>query len=292
MLAKAIQPRNRVGWPLPTHHSYMKERPLHLLASPGFLTGLFLLLLNDFVLKHQFHNALTGKLSDVAGLFIFPLFWSAMFPNRKRANYLATAIGFVFWKTPYSQPLIDGWNALKFFPLARTVDPSDTAALLILPFSFISSFRYPRYAVRRPVIYGIAAVSLFAFTATSYRDVKRFDNEYRFPLAKAELIKRMNLVESAPLSNTDLSNAKTIHIVLNACTEDAWLRIREEDGQTILTLVALEWRCSSNGDPVVMRTLFENEFIKPLEKLPIARSKIVRYVTPAAADAVPTPKPH
>lgn len=270
----------------------MKERHLHVLASPEFMVGLFLLLLNDFVLKQQFHNGLTGKLSDFAGLFIFPLFWSAVFPDRKRVIYLGTAVGFIVWKTPYAQPLIDGWNELTIFPIARTVDLSDTASLLILPFSYIVSFRNPRYAISRPVIYGVAAVSLFAFTATSYRDVKRFDNEYRFPLAKAELFNRMNLLESAPLGNSDLTKAKTIHIVLNACTEDAWLRIREEDGQTILTLVALEWRCSSNGDPVVMRTLFENEFIRPLGKLPIARSKIVRYVTPEAADAVPTPKPH
>lgn len=41
------------------------ERRLEILSSPGFLVGLSLLLTNDFVLKEQFHNAFTGKLSHL-----------------------------------------------------------------------------------------------------------------------------------------------------------------------------------------------------------------------------------
>ncbi len=59
------------------------SRQLQILLSPEFLIGLLLLLMNDFVFKELFHNWLTGKLSDFAGLFIFPLFWSALFPKRK-----------------------------------------------------------------------------------------------------------------------------------------------------------------------------------------------------------------
>lgn len=42
-----------------------------ILASPGFLISLSLLLCNDFVLKPTFSNQFTGKLSDFAGLFAF-----------------------------------------------------------------------------------------------------------------------------------------------------------------------------------------------------------------------------
>jgi hypothetical protein len=42
----------------------MTDRKLNILASPGFVISLLLLLLNDFVFKTQFHNQLTGKLSD------------------------------------------------------------------------------------------------------------------------------------------------------------------------------------------------------------------------------------
>src|SRR5687768_8712248 len=100
----------------------MSDRNLHILASPAFLISLVLLLLNDFVFKPQFHNGVTGKLSDFAGLFAFSLFWTAFFPRRKTFICLSTALLFVFWKSTYSQSAIDGWNSLPFFDIARTVD--------------------------------------------------------------------------------------------------------------------------------------------------------------------------
>ena len=48
---------------------------LEKIKDPLFLVGLGILLLNDFYLKYAFSNAFTGKLSDVAGLFIFPFFF-------------------------------------------------------------------------------------------------------------------------------------------------------------------------------------------------------------------------
>ncbi len=83
----------------------MYER-LRILASPLFILFLVLLLVNDFYLKGAFHNALTGKLSDFSGLFIFPIFWSAIFPKRKALIFIATALLFAFWKSEYSTGLI------------------------------------------------------------------------------------------------------------------------------------------------------------------------------------------
>ena len=82
-------------------------RRLDALLAPPALGALALLLLNDFVLKPAFHNALTGKLSDFAGLFLFAVFWIAVFPRHRGLVVLATAAGFVFWKSPAAQPLID-----------------------------------------------------------------------------------------------------------------------------------------------------------------------------------------
>jgi hypothetical protein len=49
-----------------------------LLRSPLLLLAVGVLLLNDFVLKVAFHNWLTGKLSDVAGLAAFTIFCGAL----------------------------------------------------------------------------------------------------------------------------------------------------------------------------------------------------------------------
>lgn len=59
------------------------KREINIVTSTYFLIGLSALLINDFLLKDMLGNLLTGKMSDFAGLFIFPLFWSAFFPRHK-----------------------------------------------------------------------------------------------------------------------------------------------------------------------------------------------------------------
>lgn len=48
-------------------------RPGDLLLHPAALAAVVVLLANDHILKGQFGNAITGKLSDVAGVFLLPL---------------------------------------------------------------------------------------------------------------------------------------------------------------------------------------------------------------------------
>ena len=72
----------------------MKQREF---TSLGFILGLAILLLNDFYLKTLFGNWFTGKLSDFAGLFIFPMFWSILFPRFKNKIYFVTLIIFIYW---------------------------------------------------------------------------------------------------------------------------------------------------------------------------------------------------
>jgi len=40
---------------------------------------------------------------------------------------------FAFWKSPLSQPLIDGWNSVGAFRVARVIDWTDLLALSALP---------------------------------------------------------------------------------------------------------------------------------------------------------------
>src|SRR5688572_16072494 len=104
-----------------------------LITSRPFLIGLSVLLVNDFYFKTVFHITITEKLSDFAGLFVFALFWIAIFPQFARGLCLILGTAFVFWKSAYSQPVLDGWNAVGMFHLGRTVDLSDLIALSVLP---------------------------------------------------------------------------------------------------------------------------------------------------------------
>ena len=109
---------------------------LSLFTANYFILSLFLLLLNDFYLKYEFHNFITGKLSDFSGLFIFPYFISVFFANKTKEIYIFTFVLFIFWKLEISEQFIKFISKITDFAFYRTVDLSDLIALSILPFSF------------------------------------------------------------------------------------------------------------------------------------------------------------
>lgn len=109
------------------------ERRTDLFVGVPFILSLSILVLNDWLLKAAWHNTLTGKLSDFAGVALFALFWCALFPRHLHRVMAVTVFGFVWWKSPLSQPLIEQWNAWIPLRLGRTVDYSDLFALLVLP---------------------------------------------------------------------------------------------------------------------------------------------------------------
>ncbi|MBA3805470.1 MAG: hypothetical protein H0X14_07155 [Acidobacteria bacterium] len=170
------------------------RKNFNLLVSLPFLLGLFLLLFNDFYLKGHFHNALTGKLSDFAGLFVFPLFFVAFSPRLRRSIYIMTVLLFVFWKSPFSQPLIDVWNGLPLFKVWRAVDYTDLLALLVLPLSYFHSKRSPpAHRAHRFAPLAVALVAVFAFTATQRAKTEiEYGDKYYFDFPRTELFKRIN----------------------------------------------------------------------------------------------------
>lgn len=148
------------------------------LLHPAFLCALALLIANDAWFKTLFHNALTGKLSDFAGVFAFAYFWATLIGRREALVHVAVGIAFAWWKSAWSQPAIDAWNALGVWPVARVADLSDLMALAMLPLSWwrVRAPRaHSRDATRIEAMAGptaaakwaVAAVAVCAFTATS-----------------------------------------------------------------------------------------------------------------------------
>lgn len=145
-----------------------------LILNPYFLNGLFLLVINDFYLKYEYSNFITGKLSDFAGLLIFPLFITYLIPKFKKSITLFIGLGFIIWKTPLVTPIINFINQLLFIPIHRTIDYTDYVALLILPFSYYLINCYEnkndsliRGKFKALLTYSISIFAFFAFCATS-----------------------------------------------------------------------------------------------------------------------------
>ena len=110
------------------------------LRHPIALSALFLTALNDHYFKYQFHNFLTGKISDFTGLFYFPFFLYALFDFLKcpKAKHevidlkifvwliFATDIVFLIFKFTAARILLMQW-----FPMQITKDPTDLITLTV-----------------------------------------------------------------------------------------------------------------------------------------------------------------
>jgi hypothetical protein len=145
----------------------LNSRP-ELLASPWLVLSVLALLVNDWVLKPTFHNALTGKLSDFAGLLALTLVACAVSERLRWWSAGFISAFFVYWKSTHSQPLVSYLAELLPLGIGRTPDYTDLAAL---PVVWIVAFYVPRLSVRPAGAWAkccVAGISVFALTATSY----------------------------------------------------------------------------------------------------------------------------
>ena len=159
----------------------MRTLPLHPargLLHPAWLASLFVLALNDHLLKGSglLPGVVTGKLSDVVGLVVAPLLLAALLRVRSLRAWAAchVAVGVVFSAIQLSAPAAAGWSALMGlvgFPWIITRDPTDLLALPALAASlwgFLPVMRRSAAAnARRAAETGVAAVGLFLCAATS-----------------------------------------------------------------------------------------------------------------------------
>jgi hypothetical protein len=116
----------------------MKKTPRdkHYILNYVFLGCLILLLLNDHYFKYVYSNWFTGKLSDAVGIVLLPLFLVFLFPGLRRYSVALSGLLFVIWKSPYSQGMIDFYNAHSFVSTSRVVDVTDLYVLLLLPIPY------------------------------------------------------------------------------------------------------------------------------------------------------------
>lgn len=134
------------------------------LGQPVFLCSLLLLILNDWLFKILFHNFITGKLSDFAGLFAFPFFWSALFPKKSKEIHLFTSLFFIFWKSSFSDAFVN------FVGAFRVVDFSDNIALISVFVSFqLSKKEYFALKLNPKILQLIMLLSCFSFVATTQK---------------------------------------------------------------------------------------------------------------------------
>lgn len=245
-----------------------------ILTSFWFIFGLIILLLNDFFLKALFGNWLTGKLSDFSGLFVFSLFWIAFFPKQRTKIIVLTGILFTLWKSSYSQIFIDYWNNLGFINIYRIVDYTDLIALLVLPIAYLFNANIDNARIFKIKPFYPILVSVFAFTATSYRTDVNINKEYQFSFSKDTLISRLNNIDSLNYGNIlkfESNNPDTVDFTIfsKSCFNSIDLKIVVTEFQnktTKLTLVSAKHKCpKGKKDKEELTKEFEMKVIEKIK---------------------------
>lgn len=175
----------------------------HRLANPFFISSLLLLIVNDWVLKTAFGNAVTGKLSDVAGLFAAAYFFSALLPTYKTTVHVATAILFIVWKTPLAEPLLGFLNHLGI-PAFRTVDYTDYLTLPAIALSWHVYSSKKIHHLNKWAVNGLLVLAPLAFAATSQAPSRKrsyeINKEYHFDYPRRDLIARINALQLSEMN--------------------------------------------------------------------------------------------
>lgn len=166
--------------------------PLGELVHPLPLAAVAILAVNDHVLKGSglLPVGLTGKLSDFAGLFFFPLLVTAAadtlaWPLRARLDptlrlwkaavaVVATGIGFVALElSPAAVHAYVSLMARLGIPSTSVRDPSDLIALVVLPFSYLRARNHVRRVPDGRIAVALARRAAGVPIADSLADVRR-----------------------------------------------------------------------------------------------------------------------
>lgn len=144
---------------------------MSILTSWSFLLSLTVLIANDLYLKSAFPGWLTGKLSDVAGIYLLALLITAAAPNRRYVGATILALGFLYWKSPLSQWFIDNVNSVLLTQIGRVVDYTDLLALIAIPLAWVTvsdGAAKPRNLLsRRLLSIPVAVITVLAVSGTS-----------------------------------------------------------------------------------------------------------------------------
>jgi hypothetical protein len=228
------------------------------------------LVVNDHVLKPLYHNWVTGKLSDFAGLAAFGLFWCIMFPAARRVILVATAVVFAYWKSPAADSLVTLLNDALPFSVGRAPDITDLVAITaLLPVAYLTRGEQFRFGPRRRLDWVVVPVAFFAFVATeeTLPTEANFREEYSFSVA-ADSLKQL-IRTSSGSSRLAQEHAEYFQIRIPwTCPLElrADTRVLGTDTRSSLWLDRLWSDCDKDGwSAARMQRLFEDSVIKPLQ---------------------------
>lgn len=279
----------------------MRNKPpipgLRMLGHPLFIAAVALLLVNDHYLKTHFPSFLTGKLSDVAGLFVAAV-WAAVLlgsrlPSARALQGLLAGIAGMFSLLQVEAVLAGIAAACRLLQLPRpnlVADPTDLAALAVLPlaYCFIRRQSVPEILAESPAsprrfpAYLMLLIAAGAMIATSF--VSRYQvqtpvtlaeggrlAETLFLMEQAWLEEQIEIAEREQLSGQQFRYRLEFTLAISDTIPGAHFPASPASGEILVTLPA-------GQDSIVLEKVEVNVYNRKLDPAlvePLLRERLV-----------------
>lgn len=273
---------------------------LRMLRHPLFITAVGLLLVNDHYLKTHFPSFVTGKLSDVAGLFVAAVWAAALlgssFRSARALQGLLAGIAGMFSLLQLEAVLAGIAAACDWLNLPRpnlVADPTDLAALAVLPlaYDFIRRQTAPEMLTASPAsprrlpAYLMLLIAAAAMIATSF--VSRYQvqtpvtlagggrlAETLFLMEQAWLEGQIEIVERRQLSEQQFRYRIEFTLAISDTVPGAHFAASPASGEILVSLPAGQDRIvlekvevnvyNRKLDPDLVETLLRERLIDPV----------------------------
>ena len=190
---------------------------ISILCTWPFYASLIALALNDHFFKYQYSNFITGKLSDFAGIFLVVLILNTIWPNHRMKTTISVVGLFLFWKSPFSQPLLDLINVISPFTYARVVDYTDLIAFSVIPLAHYVFDNRNKFVFKQNVTeylkVSAAVFAMLAITATSV-----YHPYETYQIRKVEAQEAINVAKAIEVIN---QSVKRYGLLCESCDPNA-----------------------------------------------------------------------
>jgi hypothetical protein len=163
------------------------------------------LLLNDHFLKLLFPGWITGKLSDFSGVFLVAYIIIGISKGRALISCFCVGFLFVFWKSPYSQFIIDAFNSYSPINIGRVLDYSDLLSLSMLPLAVYVYQNRAAFALEAKLSQ-IVKIPLIILTSLAIAGTSVIMPHHQYSIRKSEPTQEVDVIKAIFLIGEVASN--------------------------------------------------------------------------------------
>jgi hypothetical protein len=183
-----------------------------------------LLILNDHFFKEAYPSWLTGKLSDFSGIFLIILVLRSVSPDHARKITTAVIVLFAFWKSTYSQPLINSINMYSDIKIGRVVDLTDLMALTIIPIAHHVFENSQKFNINLNIV-GLLKIPVITVAVLAITGTALVNNWTSYTIKQKSQGQQIDRVKAISIIKRALANYKLVCVKCDPSEENGEFQV-------------------------------------------------------------------